>query len=58
MNLPLPEVEEISEQPINQWHAQLLAQADNPPISHRNWESQSKPVSPCRLYDWPENETR
>lgn len=58
MNIPLLEVEEISEQPINQWHAQLLAQTDKPPVSHRNWDTQSRPVSPCRLYDWQDHETK
>lgn len=55
-NIPLPEVEELQEpKPRNQWHAQLLEQAGQPPIDHKFWHTQSRPVEPCRGYDWPES---
>jgi len=55
-NIPLPEVEELQEpKPRNQFHAQILAQANEPPVSHKHWPTQSRPVEPCRGYDWPGN---
>jgi hypothetical protein len=55
-DLPLPEVEELQEpKPRNQFHAQILDQANQPPVAHKFWETQSRPVEPCRGYDWPDN---
>jgi hypothetical protein len=55
--LPLPEVEEL-EQPklINQFHKQILSQANQAPVAHKFWGTQSRPVEPCRGYDWPHGE--
>jgi len=59
-NIPLPEVEELhSPKPRNQWHEQLLVQANQPPLSHQLWPTKSQArVEPCRGYDWPDNEVR
>lgn len=55
-DIPLPEVEELEQpKPRNQFHAQILAQANQPPVSQKNWETQSRPVEPCRGYEWPGN---
>jgi hypothetical protein len=52
-------------QPRNQWHEQLLAQAEDEPISQQKWPVASKPKyeqqnakakSAPVIYDWPENE--
>jgi len=51
-NLPLPEVEEI-EQPRNQWHAQLIKQANSMPVSQKLWPT--APDKQSQVYDWPEN---
>ena len=54
--IPLPEVEELQEpKPRNQWHEQLLTQANQPPVNQKHW-----PTEPCRAYerdsyDWPAN---
>lgn len=54
--IPLPEVEEIEDKPLSQWHLQLLEQANQPPVSHKHWPTQSQArVEPCRGYDWPGN---
>jgi len=59
-NLPLPEVEHLENpKPVNQFHAQILAQANEPPVSQKHWPTQSQArVEPCRGYDWPSNEVR
>lgn len=56
-NLPLPEVEEIDDKPINQFHAQLLNGVSENALNHRNWEKQAKsvPVHQGISYDWPSN---
>jgi len=55
-NLPLPEVEHLENpKPVNQFHAQILEQA-NSPATHKHWPTQSQArVEPCRGYDWPGN---
>lgn len=56
-DLPMPEVDELeSPKPRNQWHQQILAQANQAPVAPKFWDTQSRPVEPCRGYDWPENE--
>ncbi len=53
---PLPEVEELQEpKPRNQFHEQMLKQANEPAKSQRLWTEQSKPIEPCRGYDCPDN---
>jgi hypothetical protein len=53
---PLPEVEHLENpKPVNQWHAQILAQANQAPVAQKFWETQSRLVEPCRGYDWPDN---
>jgi len=51
--------------PRNQWHEQLLSQAEDEPISQQKWPVASKPKyehkkakakSTPVIYDWPENE--
>ena len=51
-DLPLPDVEEI-EQPLNQWHAQLMRQANSMPVSQKMWPT--APEQQKQVYDWPEN---
>ena len=52
-DLPLPEVEEIETGPRNQWHRDLLRQANENPVSHRNWETQAQAKSePCHGYEF------
>jgi hypothetical protein len=54
--ITLPEAEELEPpKPRNQFHAQILAQANQAPIAHKFWETQSRPVEPCRGYYWPDN---
>lgn len=55
-DLPLIEVKEIDHKPVNQWHERLLRQANEPPVSQRLWNETSRPVEPCRGYDWQEYE--
>jgi hypothetical protein len=54
MALQLTMSQPIEPKPRNQWHAQLLAQANQMPTSEKLW---NQPVEPCRgyEYDWPEN---
>jgi len=58
-NIPLPEVEELQEpKPRNQWHQQILAQANQSPVAHKFWDTQSRPVEQCRGYEpigYPDN---
>jgi len=56
---PLPEVEELeSPKPRNQWHQQILAQANEPPVSHKHWPTQSQAiVEPRRGYDFDSQKT-
>ena len=53
--IPLPEVEEISTEPRNQWHEQLLVQANQPPVSHKRWPTEPCRAYECDSYDWPVN---
>lgn len=42
-DIPLPEVEELhSPKPRNQWHQKILAQANQSPIAHKFWDTQSQ----------------
>jgi hypothetical protein len=50
-DLPLPEVEWI-DMPINQWHAQLLKQANLEPVSQKVWPT--SPEKQKQVYEWPE----
>jgi hypothetical protein len=58
-DLKLPEVEHLENpMPINQFHANILRETDESPATHRNWQTQSRPVEPCRGYEpigYPDN---
>lgn len=51
--LPVPDMEKIEEGFRNQWHRQLLEQAEKQPATEKHWPTQ--PVEQCRGYDWPDN---
>lgn len=53
-DLKMPEVEHLENpKPVNQFHEQILAQANEPPVSQKHWPTQ--PVEPFRGYEWPDN---
>jgi hypothetical protein len=51
--LPLPEVIEHDDKPINQFHAQLLRQVEQKPISAQLWDWQKE----RKDFEWPSRET-
>lgn len=55
-DLPLIEVNEIPNEPVNQWHAQLLKQANELPVSQKFWDE--KPKTVVNQYEWGSIEYR
>lgn len=45
----------MPEQPVNQWHANLLKQANDLPVSQKFWQEKPKQIKP---YDWGSIEYR
>lgn len=65
MTLPLIEVKELDQhgndtsfathnQPCNQWTVQILAQANGPATSVRDWARESKAKTPVKVHEWPD----
>lgn len=48
-DLPLIEVNEIPDEPVNQWHAQLLKQDNESPVIQKFWDE--KPIQ-VKQYEW------